>query len=91
MKKIIIPLFLVITLCIIISSSNIGLIENQTWQSNLIGSTLSNGAVFGDIDNDDDIDVVATSWRNPGSIAWFENQGGKNPRWTKHLLKSKMV
>ncbi|MEC7566947.1 MAG: FG-GAP-like repeat-containing protein [Planctomycetota bacterium] len=45
-------------------------------------------AVSGDLDGDGDMDVVATSWRNPGRIAWFENRGDSNPRWVQHLLKT---
>ncbi len=60
MKKI----YLITTLTILlfinfVSASEIGLIENQTWQNNLISSTTLNGAVFGDIDGDDDLDMIS--------------------------------
>ena len=45
-------------------------------------------AVAGDLDRDGDIDVVATSWRNPGRISWFENHGDPRESWTEHLLKT---
>lgn len=44
-------------------------------------------AVAGDLDGDGDLDVVATSWWNPGRVAWFENQGDARGKWTKHILK----
>ena len=46
-------------------------------------------AVAGDLDADGDIDVVATSWRNPGRVAWFENNGDPRGTWTHHPLKDR--
>jgi hypothetical protein len=43
-------------------------------------------AVAADLDGDGDVDVAATSWRNPGRVAWFENQGDQV--WKKHMLKN---
>lgn len=45
-------------------------------------------AVGGDLDGDGDIDVAATSWRNPGRVAWFENPGDPAGSWTRHDLKN---
>jgi len=45
-------------------------------------------ATGSDLDGDGDIDVVATSWRNPGRVAWFENHGDAKGKWTRHLLKN---
>ncbi|MDD5006257.1 MAG: VCBS repeat-containing protein [Candidatus Omnitrophica bacterium] len=46
--------------------------------------------VAGDLDNDGDVGVVATSWRKPGRMAWFHNPGGKEDiPWKMLLLKKK--
>lgn len=39
----------------------------------------------GDLDGDDDIDMVAGSWEG-STIAWYENDGGVTPVFTEHLL-----
>jgi hypothetical protein len=44
-------------------------------------------ATAADLDGDGDIDVVATSWRNPGRVSWFENGGDPRGRWKRHSLK----
>ena len=36
-----------------------------------------------DIDGDDDIDVIATAASMMGKIAWWENNGGNPPNWTR--------
>lgn len=63
--------------------------QNKPWKKHVIQSGFEDAfeAVAGDLDNDGDIDVVATSWRNPGSIAWFENSGNPQQGWIKHTLK----
>ena len=43
---------------------------------------------LGDLDGDGDIDVAATSWRNPGRVVWFENHGDPRSQWTRHMLKN---
>ena len=40
-------------------------------------------ATAGDLDNDGDVDVVATGW-DPGQIVWFERMGSN---WKRHALK----
>ena len=44
-------------------------------------------AIAADLDDDGDIDIVATTWRNPGRVAWFENLGDPRKRWKRHMLK----
>jgi hypothetical protein len=60
------------------------------WKKHVIASQFDDAfeAVAGDLDDDGDIDVVATSWRNPGRLAWFENHGDPKRTWTRHLLKN---
>lgn len=59
------------------------------WQQHVIGAQFDDAfeAIAGDLDGDGDIDVAATSWRNPGRVAWFENRGDPRQSWTRHLLK----
>ena len=59
------------------------------WNKHVIGPRFDDAfeAVAADLDGDGDVDVAATSWRNPGRVAWFENQGDPKSPWTKHLLK----
>lgn len=61
-----------------------------TWEKHVVGSRFDDAfeAVAADLDDDGDVDVVATSWRNPGRIAWFENHGDPRGKWTRHLLKN---
>lgn len=60
------------------------------WKKHVIGPRFDDAfeAVAGDLDGDGDIDVAATSWRNPGRLAWFENPGDPRKEWTRHLLKT---
>jgi hypothetical protein len=59
------------------------------WRKHVIGAKFDDAfeAVAGDLDADGDIDVAATSWRNTGRVAWFENQGNPKGTWKHHLLK----
>ena len=45
-------------------------------------------ATAADLDADGDIDIVGTSWRNPGRVAWFENTGDPRGKWKQHELKN---
>jgi hypothetical protein len=60
------------------------------WKKHIIGPRFDDAfeAVASDLDADGDVDVVATSWRNPGRVAWFENHGDPTAKWTRHLLKN---
>jgi len=59
------------------------------WEKHSIASSFPQGfeAVSGDLDNDGDIDVVATGWSAEGRLAWFENTGDPKSDWEMHLIK----
>lgn len=59
------------------------------WKKHIIQTDFDDAfeAIAGDLDGDGDLDVAATSWRNPGRVAWFENHGDARGKWTQHLLK----
>ena len=68
---------------------NDGTPASDPWKKHVIGPRFDDAfeAVAGDLDGDGDIDVAATSWRNPGRVAWFENHGNPTGKWTRHMLK----
>ncbi|MCA9040664.1 MAG: VCBS repeat-containing protein [Planctomycetaceae bacterium] len=59
------------------------------WKKHIIKTHFDDAfeATAADLDADGDIDVVATTWRNPGRIAWFENTGDPAGTWKYHPLK----
>jgi len=63
--------------------------RNGPWVKHIVHEKYDDAfeAIAADLDNDGDIDIVATSWRNPGGIAWFENEGNPRSQWGKHTLK----
>lgn len=59
------------------------------WKPHLVGRlTGAIWAVAGDLDNDGDMDVVATSWNVPGRLVWFENWGDPKSYFSVHPIKS---
>lgn len=62
---------------------------DRPWKRHMIAKDFFDGfeAVAADLDSDGDIDVVATSWREPGRVAWFENRGDPRGPWRTHVLK----
>lgn len=60
----------------------------ETWDRIIISDSLANGhgIYAGDIDNDGDVDVIATS-QGDGKISWFENIAGNGDgsEWAEHI------
>ncbi|MCA9076835.1 MAG: VCBS repeat-containing protein [Planctomycetaceae bacterium] len=59
------------------------------WNKHVIAPEFDDAfeAIAADLDGDGDVDVAGTSWRTPGRVAWFENQGDPKGEWTRHILK----
>jgi len=60
------------------------------WKKHVVQEKFNDAfeATAADLDADGDIDIVATSWRNPGRVAWFENTGDLRGKWKHHPLKN---
>ncbi len=64
-------------------------LAGQSWKKHVVGDRFDDAfeATAADLDGDGDIDVAATTWRNPGRVAWFENTGDPRRGWIRHILK----
>jgi len=62
-------------------------VDCSVWTKHIIdtGYYSAHGVVASDINNDSHTDIIATSAVNH-SIAWWENSGGSDPEWTKHII-----
>ncbi|MDF1743927.1 MAG: VCBS repeat-containing protein [Gimesia sp.] len=64
--------------------------RKKPWKKHIVKQKFDDAfeAIAADLDADGDIDIVATSWRNPGRVAWFENTGDPREKWKHHPLKN---
>ena len=69
-----------------VSYENNGKPADGEWKKHVIQPMFDDAfeAIAGDLDGDGDIDVVASSWRNPGRVAWFENNGDPRGKRIHH-------
>ena len=79
MKKILLITLLTLPFIVIAQTQTLQFTEHLV-ESNFNGSSYS---WAGDLDNDDDVDIVATSL-NDDQVVWFENDGNQN--FTKHVI-----
>lgn len=63
--------------------------DGTAWKKRVVNNEFPNAieVVAGDLDGDDDLDLVATSWSGYGQIAWFENTGDPKADWKMHPIK----
>jgi hypothetical protein len=63
--------------------------EQGPWKKHIICDSFSNAfeAIAADLDNDGQMEVVATSWDEPGRVALFKHRGDPRGPWDMQLLK----
>jgi len=96
-RGLIIFLFLIVIFSSFVSASSVGLVESEVWQSNITGSVNHNSAVFGDIDNDGDLDFItigctvgSSNCIVAGTSLVFINNGTsfvQNSTWQRNISK----
>lgn len=70
-----------------VKASSVGLISNSTWQGNLTPIKQSS-VVAGDIDNDNDLDIVLTGYNSSAIAKIYTNNGTsliENSTWQENL------
>lgn len=61
--------------------------RGQQWRRHAISPlAYAFEAIAIDMDNDHDMDVVASAWARGDRIVWFENSGDPRVRWTPHVV-----
>ena len=62
--------------------------DGSSWVRNTLASGLTGPQVvaLADLDQDDDLDVVAGGSESQGKLVWFENTAGDGTAWTTHEL-----
>jgi hypothetical protein len=63
--------------------------SQSPWKKHIICANFSNAfeAIAADLDNDGQMEVVATSWDLPGRVALFKHQGDPRGAWDMQILK----
>ena len=63
------------------------------WRKHIICEQFPNAfeAIAADLDNDGQMEVVATAWDKTGRVAVFKHQGDPRGPWTMQILKDKWV
>ena len=64
-------------------------VRHGRWKKHVVRDRFDDAfeATAADLDGDGDTDIAATTWRNPGRVAWFENSGDPRGDWKYHPLK----